>query len=51
MAELEIAKPNFFQQLQAFDCAASRTGLGECGEEGDGFFHRGLEQIGDGKRA
>ena len=41
LAEPEIAKAHFFQQLQALDRALCRAGLGEAGQEGDGFLDGG----------
>ena len=47
LAEPEIAKPHFFQQLQTLHRAPRRTGFGEAGQEGDGFFDGGVQQVGD----
>ena len=51
LAEPEIAKAHFFQQLQTLHRALRRAGLGEAGQEGDGFFDGGFQQVGDGKGA
>ena len=51
LAEPEIAKAHFFQQLQALHRALRRAGLGEAGQEGDGLFDGGLQQVGDGEGA
>ena len=51
LAQPEVAKAHFLQQLQALDGALRRAGLGEPGQEGDGFLDGGVQQVGDGEGA
>ena len=44
----EISEADIDQQLESGGGAAGGAGIGEGGEETDGFFHRGIQQVADG---
>ena len=51
LAQLEVAEPHFFQQLQRLDGALGRARFGKRGQEGDDFLDGGFEHVGDGEGA